>query len=391
MQIIEDIQTIDAGTSDWIQSIQRRFGEAKGAMIAKSLQSSDDTFSYHMFKVSLLCKKLVGTFSLKRKSAIAPRNDFDEVETRTRLINLMKNIQPFWQYEGMPADNLIISTLPSLSLCAFCVQEPGADKNFHIFYDEELGTFSYMISKLMSEIMNISDDGRITVIKSEELQDKLNGEFGLAAFDLFFQTCRTGSARHSKPRVPVDAIKMNFFLPIANAIEVFILGHELGHICLGHFKNPDANIMYQGMDDLHAMSFAHDLEFKADEAGVMLCHLYTRKEFNSNIGIIAVSIFMRSLETLAQCDTLFSKPSGILSTHPNPLTRIQNLITYAQAIPNFGLQIEGLQEMFFQTMERMAEIENWLLKKIEEEVRKGAQIQTREPLIPKIQRPAILG
>jgi Zn-dependent protease with chaperone function len=124
----------------------------------------------------------------------------------------------------------------------------------------------------------------------------------------------------------------------------FIVGHEMGHICLGHTW---LNSLVGGMAGIPSpsttsallalafMSWNRACEFSADRAGMLACGM-PEKAISALVKLVAAkrnlsaSEMERYLKRLdAEDDNLLSDLSEVLATHPMMIHRIEQLRRYS--------------------------------------------------------------
>ena len=136
----------------------------------------------------------------------------------------------------------------------------------------------------------------------------------------------------------------------------FIIGHELGHVCLGHTW---LNSLVGGMSGIPSPYFAAVLlyfsfrwwnracEYSADRAGVLACGK-PEKAASALVKLVGGSSAVRSMEGWQQAlrrietedDHLGDNLQELLSTHPMIIRRLQALSQYAASAEYQHLQAQ---------------------------------------------------
>ncbi len=136
----------------------------------------------------------------------------------------------------------------------------------------------------------------------------------------------------------------------------FIIGHEMGHVCLGHTW---LNSLIGGMAGIPSSSEASLLlalafrswnrscELSADRAGLLACARPAKAisaliKLHAGVGALSnPAALERSLRMLeAEDDNIFNNLSELLATHPMIIKRIQQIRRYASSREYQNLQAQ---------------------------------------------------
>jgi Zn-dependent protease with chaperone function len=136
----------------------------------------------------------------------------------------------------------------------------------------------------------------------------------------------------------------------------FIIGHELGHICLGHTW---LNSLVGGMAGIPSPYFAavvlyfsfrwwnRACEYSADRAGLLACGKPEKaasalvKLAGGSSAISSVEGWQQALRRIeAEDDHMEGKAQELLSTHPMIIRRLQALSQYAASADYQSLQAQ---------------------------------------------------
>lgn len=330
-----DDETVDEqGARDWAHSIQKRQAEILAAKVARSAGSGEMDFAYreamHRLVLEAGVDPIIASKMLDRPK-LEKIGEFDEPDVRRVSGELVQMLVETMDGAGMATGGrkLIVSSLASGQVNALCATNTWDEKHYHIFVDSDLGVFCNSIGKLVSECF-IRDNvkaGKIGFGRKKLLRNVRSAEIQKRTADLFCSCVLKGTARASEPWLPTSGA-LGLSLLLTNALNLFPLAHELGHLHLGHLEAEETRqIAVEGIDELDAAVYARDDEFAADSVGAIVTN-QTMIHFGATNAVVHLApyIFLRSVDVLDACYAIFDKKAGAMSfTHPSARDRARRI------------------------------------------------------------------
>jgi hypothetical protein len=135
----------------------------------------------------------------------------------------------------------------------------------------------------------------------------------------------TGAARVGYDRIPsfTDPMRMTASSSLDDCAIAFIIGHEYGHVQLGHLSDGSCSVKHLLSDpnapDLEVYKKAYEQEFAADRRGTDLAVIFNQQTHRppSQLVYFAIACFFQLVRTLDIC------AGSILdrTSHPDPAAR----------------------------------------------------------------------
>lgn len=113
---------------------------------------------------------------------------------------------------------------------------------------------------------------------------------------------------------------------MTQAVELFIVGHEYGHLRLGHLDTQMTAFAFDGGElEVDAMSRSLQQEFEADAFGLEAVLLVVNNDYQrALVSMFGIGIFFAALSTVLDSILFFYEPPG------EPLTRHREVTAFAQ-------------------------------------------------------------
>ncbi|WP_024668147.1 SEC-C metal-binding domain-containing protein [Pseudomonas syringae] len=235
------------------------------------------------------------------------------------------------------------ATVPTGQVNAMAVNLPCSKKTFLLF-DPQLLTFCNLIAKLYAQCLtpNVrlrSGDVKIlhaVVGGSPEIADRLKG-----VLEAFVKTGRPGT---SLP-FAVDAESIRLCHTFRTGMELFVVGHEFGHVYSGHLSKLLTRLHMASPN--FGQSDSHREEYEADYLGLILTVYALQKKGGELWEILgSIKLFFSSLDLASRYADFRSygarrKFVGKESdTHPSNEGRMQAI---DRAIESFGMKAEDIR------------------------------------------------
>lgn len=388
-------------THEWAYTVQHRYAEKIGVAIARgNTENITPIASKHNIRIQKQLKRLgvnsEDTFSSKSKHGLARLTPYDDPEFRKLLESSMEKIAEVIETKNELLSSFVISTLPSGSISALIAANTWDNKKY-IFVDVDISNFSLLLSKIVALCfpkINCESDIKFDFYSDKCIKISRNESiFKDSIVDLFKSASVLGCASGAKPWVMPDK---GVYLAgiLAESMNIFIIAHEVAHGILGHLEAPDQTLSSEILDDGVAMIMSHADELDADREGLSYSMAALAKtELSPIYAVYAAYIFFQGLNLLEACTALFDqKVSDLLSTHPHPKNRAENILKQG----NEMLTSEEEKTLLKEGAERIEQVFFWGSKHVMAELNKfkseGGMPRQKEFIkVVDLDKPAILG
>lgn len=152
---------------------------------------------------------------------------------------------------------------------AFACSPPNSDEKLIVF-ESELFIIANLFSKIIAKSIPLEDKGKnIGFNLNESSLDahlKTNKEVYEAFFDLMYNTSFLGEPSKTKQYF-IEPLYTNLYLQFLNSFEIFVAGHEFGHIIAGHLNN-SSSIKTICKKEIDLIETNWKEEFEADAIGL---------------------------------------------------------------------------------------------------------------------------
>lgn len=313
---------------DWASSVQIRLAEKLSGEIAQEAGSDDVLTGPHRHRVKSL---LVGggmSDEVAEEVLNARPSDkvseLDDPRTRDAVERTLHLVFEVMQRMEMPdlSSKVLVSSLATGAVNAL-VAKGTWDPIVHIFVDADLLVFVSSVAKLAAQCL-VGADGKSLASKAETDQALASSDVQAATVDLFRASTLWGSVRASKPFVAPSHL-LNSWHMLNQTMGVFVLGHELAHVLLGHIDDEKAaaTVSMSEVENADVLLFSQEAELHADRDGALLAATSAHAHHgHSLLDIASPYLFMRALHLLETCKSVFGRESGGLdSTHPSARLR----------------------------------------------------------------------
>lgn len=318
------------GAIDWAHSVQKRQAETLMAKIARSAGQAEMDPAYRQSLIDVARAAGVEDDLAERFAArdrLEKISEFDEPDVRRVSDEMVAMLTATMDAAGMGHGNreLIVSSLASGQVNALCATNSWAEGFYFIFVDADLTVFCNSVAKLVAECL-VRDNmatGDVGLDLECILANVTSDDLQLRAADLFGSAVLRGTPRGSTPWPPSpEAFHLTVLL--SNAITMFPIAHELGHLHLGHLESDETQYApVDGLTGVDAAIYSHEDEFAADAVGATIMNqTMIRLEISNAYTFLAPFIFLRAVAILDECFAVFDGKAGAMSfTHPSAADR----------------------------------------------------------------------
>ncbi len=389
-----DEEWAEAGRRGWAQTVQERAADLLSALLAETSTVGSEMGKAHIEEFRAKIRDLTnGEIDPGNEAdlfVLGQLHKLDEPRVRAIFQAQVDQLVEAYVAAGHPAPPPVtISSLPSGSVNAICGKDP-IDGSIHIFGDAELLTFIQSLGKLVSSCVRPFPLGeaRFAPLRIDDRRIQFDRQFAERVLDLFHSIVFHGRARASKPWIPdgMTALQAVF---LTWSMARFCVAHELAHAFEGHLDGDSLS----AEPAPGASLFAQGQELDADRVAVELCNLKAEHGVYPDMDEVAPYVFLKGVSLLEDCQAVFQTPgarSGL--GHPATPERLENLkMAYVKKVAELPHQIIRLRVTF--NLDLL--FEAWreaLISSLEAAKAAGRTPDlNRTPLVPKVERPAILG
>ena len=316
------------GARDWAHSVQARYAEKFAGTIARSTTPSPSAISgEHLANIHQALAEVGADPAIFDETLAqiggAKLSEFDEPVARLQIEKIVAQIMTTMGSVNLSAGgrDLLISSIPSGMVNAFCGASSWDTEYHHIFVDSDLMVFCSSLAKIVAICCTrgVMKNGQLQLdsarvpanAKAEDVRSRIMELYGAIVFE--------GTVRASKPWVP-DSTAIPLQILLAESMERFVVAHEISHLMLGHLETAAETIKSEdpNFPDLEATVFSRETEHQADIAGAVIAtETAVRTGSTHGITSIAPYIFLAGIEVLDSCLDSVGRPvGGIDSTHP---------------------------------------------------------------------------
>ena len=308
---------------DWAHSVQMRLAEKLSGELAQKAGpdnfltgSHRDTVKTLLIDIGMSEKDALNVLSSRASNKVSELDDPHARDTIERTLGVIFKLMRAMEMQDV-SDKVLVSSLASGTVNAL-VAKGTWDPIVHIFVDADLLVFVSSIAKIISLCL-VDEEGTGPISKSETNPALATAAAQVQILDLFWASTVLGSVRASKPFV-VPAHLVDSWHMLNQTMGVFVLGHELAHVLLGHIDDEEgtATASIPEVENADVLLFSQEAEFQADRDGALIAATSARAHQGSLLIIASPYIFMRALEILESCEIVLGRERGDLaSTHPS--------------------------------------------------------------------------
>ena len=318
------------GARDWAASIQTRFAERFAGTLARRMSASPaniqaDHLARMREAVHRSSADMTNFFDEMLAKPTSPKiTEFDEPRTRELIQNMVDEVSETMALAKLTPGKrkLLVSSVPSGLVNAFCCANTWDDEYHHVFVDSDLLIFCSSLAKIVGTCFTrgVLDGQAISFEDRRIVRNARSPDICHRIEDMFAAMVFLGTVRGSEPWIP-DAEALTLYISINVAMERFVIAHELSHLMLGHLENAAESVAVQdeAFIDTEATIYSHQAEFEADAAGAIIAtETAVRLGYSNALTSVAPYIFLKGIEVLEECQSLHESASGgIDSTHPS--------------------------------------------------------------------------
>ncbi len=295
------------------------------------------------------------------------------------LSGLCKDIQRGAVTAGLPLPPSmpVIGTLPTGRVNAMAIPVPNSSEHI-VAFDSGLFNFVHLFCKaLLLALPYEETQGAAGVTTPADISQWCNSLAldGDCEYLTRFQQVLLASIFLGDPRMCEAYMPQRHILHLAEELvrvsELFIVGHEFGHITLEHLTPGNARRAPMDRFDVEAKSYTWTQEYDADRAGFALM-LAATPESDIRTCVAGATLFFSCIEVIEHARAILDPPVGegiyVESiSHPPPSLRreaILNLVRQASQDPVEGGEAVHLARLFQELAQRLMHATTPLLESL---------------------------
>ncbi|TBY21689.1 hypothetical protein E0H93_32065 [Rhizobium leguminosarum bv. viciae] len=245
----------------------------------------------------------------------------------------------------------LFGSMPTGTIDAQATVFEGAE-NPIIILDRNIYQFTGKFSKTVSATIPIgSDDNNVSLsYDKEEMRRRLHDNPWIVSdFTQAMVLFVTSGSPKNAHETLLDADHNRLHARLVNGLDTFIVGHELGHIVLGHARNSthELHMAGDGSDrPIEVVDHSQDDELAADQVGFQL--LVTSQAagggpgdlLDATIAAAGSDLFFKLLDVADQYRGTIGMPTFSDKAHPPASARSANLDRYLQSTDMASIGLE---------------------------------------------------
>lgn len=243
--------------------------------------------------------------------------------------------------------------IPSGLVNASAVVLPGASRAF-VLFDSELFLYCHLFAKVFARCLPIIERGQNLLISVDPalVRERIEStpEVLERFIDLLAVYARTGSPSRSK-QYPLEADYVHLVTILRNGMELFVVGHEFGHVYSGHLSHL-LDRLHIKSDDLFGESDAHRQEHEADMVGLLLTlQAMADSGYDAALSYAGIELFFVSLDLAARASHVIANGNDDFYTdeasisHPSHTQRRVVMHSGLEAFIGSKEQVRGAKAM----------------------------------------------
>lgn len=232
----------------------------------------------------------------------------------------------------IPEKKPLIATISTNSVNACALKLDNGEAI--IFVEEDLLSFIHLFSKIFVQCLSLgpSDDEKSSmIVKFEEIKKNIDEkpEILNRFKDFLTSYIVDGSPRKSEQyEIPQDA-RYNLCTYLLMSCEMFLIGHELGHIISGHLKHARKFGFFGQTSETQFMQEKIDNEFEADYIGMILTmQASANRGFQADFAYLGIEPFFMIYDVALKAKSILKYGHEDLTnyfvTHPSNNERMIN-------------------------------------------------------------------
>jgi IrrE N-terminal-like domain len=266
---------------------------------------------------------------LHRRYSGKPQTSYEHPNRYFSMALIFGDLQEVFAARGKPLDpSPLLATLPSGDVNARILIEPSTKAPI-IFFEQGLFPFFHHFAMLLGWAMpplslpQLADDVALSRLRHGYAIPPQSSQFFLGLLGAYVIG---GNPSDSPSPIPRPDHNLFVAMTLLNAMEKFVMAHELGHVALGHLQNATAT-----------QKEAWEQEYEADEAGARLVCEQAHAELGHWAAAfwacdLALTLLVLLYRAIGIMQFGGSKLGWIDTTHPDPLSRRTRLRDRAAAV-----------------------------------------------------------
>jgi hypothetical protein len=227
----------------------------------------------------------------------------------------------------------LFGTLPIGELNAMAIKVPESDEYLIAFQQGVFG-FANLLTKAVAASLpaTTGEDGSLKFSTDLDLVEAKWEEDSepLRRLDEFLAAYLIAGDPHAAEQYFLEPPFSLFSQMLLDAFELFIFGHELGHVVAGHLNSSPDQTQQLGPSKVERLSPSWEMEFEADYIGFALAlQAMGEQKFDAALSYAGVDLFFSSIEIVTRALTTLvygeARAVPASKSHPPPDLRREML------------------------------------------------------------------
>lgn len=232
--------------------------------------------------------------------------------------------------DGPTPDWPVLATLFTGEINAMAIKVPTTTEHV-IFFDSGLFPFALLLSKAVLQTVPLKrTDGNYAEFTWDEdaICDRIerNHELQYRFYQVLAEYSLSKRPIRTEPYLP-EGHYQGPINQLIESMEMFVLGHEYGHVMAGHLTAPDVTRRHLAEADAELIEYSWPRELEADSTGVrlMMLALHKRESLALAFCYWGADFFFTALDIVQRAALLvqYGDETHRISSHPPPLVRRQ--------------------------------------------------------------------
>jgi hypothetical protein len=249
---------------------------------------------------------------------------FEDPVRYSIILNLKTEIEEVAKDLSIPIPTeLVVGTLPSGRVNAMAIKVPSSD-DFVVLFESELFTFANLLSKVVAKAMPFTGVEKGMLRFSTDLDRPLDSDVLRRFQEVLFAYLLHGRPSAAPPYI-IDGPYIGLAGYLRHSMELFVLGHEYGHIIGKHFSTDQKTSFFLGGAEVNEIVYNWQQELEADALGTQLMlKAMLKRGMDLSLSFWGADFFFSCIEIVERGISIIrtgEENDRPLTSHPPPEVR----------------------------------------------------------------------
>ena len=218
---------------------------------------------------------------------------------------------------------LVVGTLPTGRVNAMTINVPSSD-DFVVLFESELFTFANLLSKVVVKAMPFTGIKNGMLTFSTDLDRPLDSDVLRRFQEVIFAYLLLGRPSAAPPYI-IEGPYIFLAGYLRDSMELFVLGHEYGHIIKRHFSTGQKTSFFLGGEEVNEIVYNWQQELEADALGMQLMlHAMLKRGMDLSLSFWGADFFFSCIDIVERGISIIrtgEEDDRPLTSHPPPEVR----------------------------------------------------------------------